>query len=197
MAGSGTRADCAPGEAPEKKMDGQMPPAAQPAAGGEADEKKALMAEIERLKAELAKAQAAQDAPRVTDSAAEAQRVDALVEARFARMELASRAAKLGVQVRADATTEQIKRAIVEHFEGPMPKERADSADPAYRTSYIDSRFDVTIARVESAAAAEVAARGGVLRQDAKSRSEGSVDRAFQEQRDRLAARSKRVKGAN
>lgn len=190
---SNTRNDCGPGGmAPEEKKDGSMPPPGAPPAGGpmSPEEKlKMLEAENAKLKADLAKMQAAQDAPpvpRATDAAApgpgepdgdeeematdaagpgparmDSARVQRIIDARFEREDLARIASSLGVEVRADAKRSDIKLAITEKLNGKkLPQERTDSKDKVSRNAYIDASFDIAMERHRAAIDASNRVRG-------------------------------------
>lgn len=192
---SNTRNDCGPGGmAPEEKKDGSMPPPGAPPAGGpmSPEEKlKMLEAENAKLKADLAKMQAAQDAPpvpRATDAAApgpgepdgdeeematdaagpgparmDSARVQRIIDARFEREGLMRTAADLGIEVRADAKRSDIKLAIVEKLYGEkLPQERLDSKDKTARRYYVDAAFNLAMDRHGAAIEAEKRARGEI-----------------------------------
>lgn len=177
---NGTRADCG-----DMVKDGAMPPpGGAPAAPMDpAKELEMLKAENAALKEKLAKSAAAQDSAQAAAAAAPVARandahdeedeevpggvadpkarMDALVNARFKREEVRRVAEGLGVTVRADARTTEIKRLVVEKLDGKVAQERLDSLDGKGRVIYIASRYDAAIERHSGAVAAEARARSG------------------------------------
>lgn len=225
---SNTRNDCGPGGmAPEEKKDGSMPPPGAPPAGGppmSPEEKlKMLEAENAKLKADLAKMQAAQDAPpvpRATDSAPEMEpdgdeeematdaagpgparmdsaRVQRIIDARFEREGLVRTAAALGVEVRADAKRSDIKIAITEKLNGKkLPQERLDSKDKTARRYYVDAAFDLAMTVHREAIDAEKRARGETgahVQRHDSAAGKSVLSAAYDEQQARYEARSKGV----
>lgn len=225
MAQTSTRNDCGPmGDMPEEKKDGSMPPPGAPPAGAPAmspeDKLKMLEAENAKLKADLAKMQAAQDAPpvpRATDSAPamepdgdeeematdasgpgparmDSARVQRIIDARFEREDLARIASSLGVEVRADAKRSDIKIAITEKLNGKkMPQERIDSKDKAARRYYVDAAFDHAMDRHRAAIDASNRVRGEFRSHVERNDSAGQsvLSAAYSEQQARYEARSK------
>lgn len=211
----GARTDCGPGEMSpntEDKKDGAMPPEGGQPPSPE-DRMKLLEEENARLKEQLAKMQAAQDAPpsqpvaRATDSADEpkqekdpsrmdAAQVQHIVRAHFEREKLAQTASAIGIEVRGDASQIDIKRAIVEKLDGkPLSLERYDSSDSVSIDAYIGARYDIAMERHNDAIEAEKRARvSGSLpphvRAD-ESRLDSVAD-AFLQQQKRMSERSKR-----
>lgn len=183
MAATSTRADCG---TDMNKQDGPMPPPGAPPAAPPMDpakELEMLKAENARLKEQLAKVAGAQDTaappggaavPRALDAADEDEeemqpglaqdskaRMDALVKLELERRDLQTRAKRIGVSVRSDAKRSEIKRAIVEHYDGKLPQERVDSLDAKTKRGYISALYDVVTKRTDSASDAEARARGG------------------------------------
>lgn len=224
MAQSSTRTDCGENGGmmpPEQKKDGAMPPpGGDPNAPPMSPEEKlkALEEENAKLKAELAKTQAAQDAPipRATDSAppaaeedeemvatdsagrADAKAVRAAIDARFEREKLLGVAKQVGATVRADAKRSDIKIAIVEKLEGKkLPQERVDAADKVMRQSYIDARYEIAMERHGAALAAEATARtgGGFVPQVRQDSAQDPIAKAYAAQQSAYASRSS-VQGA-
>ena len=181
------------------------------------DKVKALEAEVAALKAKLAKSAAAQDSAQAAAAAPVARandahdeedeevpggiaadpkaRMDALVNARFKREAVRRVAEGLGIAVRADARTTEIKRLVVEKLDGKLSQERLDSLDDKGRVIYVASRYDAAIERHASAIAAEKSARGGdplsSVRADGAP-TIGGASQAFLDQQKRNEARSQR-----
>lgn len=174
---------------------------------------KLLEEENAKLKAQLAKMQAAQDAPpaqpaaRATDAADESKpekdpaRMDAaqvqhIVRAHFEREELARTASALGVEVSGNAGPIDIKRAIVEKLDGkPLSLERYDSSDSVSRNAYIGARYDMAMERHRDAIEAEKRARvAGSLPPSVRADESrvDSVTDAFLQQQKRMNERSQR-----
>jgi hypothetical protein len=207
---NGTRAD----GGNDMANDGVMPPpAGAPAPVSETD---MLKAEVAKLKEALAKMTAAQDSAQVAAAAPVARandahdeedeetaggiadpkaRMDAMVDARFKREEVRRTAESLGVNVRADARTTEIKRLVVEKLDGKLQQERLDSFDGKGRVVYIASRYDAAIERHGAAIAAEQSARGGRPVTGPRHDAKDPIRSAFAEQQARFDARG-RVGGA-